>query len=199
MKTPVRYDGHACDHEILHRMIYNDMNYMSNLKYALKETDIIIFDVNLYTIYNAYSHFQILREEYPNIKNIVLTADSKSWNSIVYSDRFDMFCPEHLIHPTMDYHKFTVTFDWTRFHKKTTMTFCDYYKNLKFLKGLYWCGNDIDIYMSDKFKILDSSYSHWYKSLSQYHPLSPEEWDQIIINNYKLDNFMLYVEDESKF
>lgn len=185
MRKPVRYDGHACDHEILHRNLSNDLNYEENLVRELQNSNTVITDINLYTLYNAHNHFQILREEFPNIEHIILTADTGSFDSVTYSDRFDLFCPEHLVYPTMDRHKFTVTFDWKRFKKKKKMMLCDYYQNLKFLKGLYWSGNDIGVYLSTNFAIVDSEYSHWHKSLAQYYPISEVNWDNLISSVYR--------------
>lgn len=190
MKKPVRYDGHACDHELLHRNIHNDFNFEDNLIKELRESDTVITDINLYTLFNAPAHFQILRKEFPNIRHIILTADSGSFDSVTYSERFDMFNPEKLVHPTMGYHKFTVTFDWSKYRKKSRMPLCDYYKNLHFLKGLYWAGNEIGIYLSTNFVIQDSQYSHWYKSLNQYYPIADVEWDNLVQSSYQHEKYI---------
>jgi hypothetical protein len=185
MPTPVRYDGHWCNHEILHRNLSNDLNYEENLVNELKQTDTVIAKINLYTLYNARCHFQNLQKEFPNVKNVILTADACAYDSVTYSDKFDSFIPEYLVYPTMDHHKFILTFDWNNFRKKKKMNLCDFYQNLKFLRGLHWGGNDIDTYLSENFSTNNGQYFHWYKSLAQYYPISEESWDELIINSYR--------------
>lgn len=189
MKKPVRYDGHACDHEILHRLPGNRW-YELSLRSELSESDTVFTDLNIYTLFNAPMHFKILLEEYPNIKNIILTASNDSFDSVCYSDSFNFFCEEVLIHPTQHHHNFTVTFDWNKFNKKESMPIYDYEKNLEFLKGLYWAGNDIEIYLSSNFAIQDSQYRHWYKSLRQYYPINEVVWDNIVVSNFRPENFI---------
>lgn len=194
----IRYDGHVCDHEILHRKVLGNLDYMENLFEMLSSDDAIQLDVNLYTIPNITCHLENLVQDFPNIKTVMLTASNNRFDSICYSDVFKFFNLRHITELTQHHHEFIVAFDWHEFKNKKQMPFCHFNDNLIFLRGLYWSDNP-EVYMSDNFKN-DTSYSHWFKSLSQYHNITEHYWDNLIINNIKHENFILSAEShKSKF
>lgn len=194
----IRYDGHVCDHEILHRIDLGNRDYMEDLFESLSQCDTIQLDVNLYTIPNITCHLENLINDFPNITTIVLTASPDSFNSICYSDLFKFFNLQHITELTQYHHEFVITFDWYMFHKKERMMFCHFNENLKFLKGLYWSAEPA-VYQTTNF-VNDTSYSHWFNSISQYYPISNQYWNDLIANNIKHENFVLSEEShKSKF
>lgn len=181
----VRYDGHMCNHELLHRLRSqnDDVTYEEEFTKALKNTDTIITDVNMYTLPGLANHFKDLRTDYPNIKNILLTASScQNFDSVCYSDVFERFNHEHITHMDDEYHNIVKLFSYDAFKKSESMPLSHLIDNVDFLRSLYWV-DELNNYTSVNFEITDSIYMHWYLSIKQYWPVTFSDWDEIIKSN----------------
>lgn len=184
-----QYDGHRCHHEIMHRQQSNSQNipYLYNLYRELSKIDTIKIAVNLYTLYNLPAHLESLKDEFPNIKTVVLyieTEDDGSmrYDNVAYNCQFDnMFSYDKICSNTDNFHNFIITFNWEDYIPLTVMSITHNLQNKEKLASLYWTGEDI--YSSFNFSLEDmTSYHNWYLSFRQYHMVSTTLWDHIILS-----------------
>lgn len=198
----VNYDDHACMHELLHSYMYRHLNSYEFDQYMiqqLKNTDHIIVNLNMYTIFGLGGHFKNLVIDYPHIKNVTISVDRRDWNSLEYiplrythdldsADRYSWlnnYISENIL-DVKDHLTFNCNFSESDFKERTHMNLDHYNKNIKYIKSLRWKDYDGRHFFQDlKIDTTEWGFAEYiYSILKRYNKFFNEStWDNLVSGN----------------
>lgn len=198
----VNYDDHACMHELLHSYMYRHLSSYEFDQYMvqqLKNTDHIIVNLNMYTIFGLGGHFKNLIIDYPHIKNVTVTVDNRDWNSLEYiplrytndpnsEDRYS-WLNNYVSESTSDVKdqlNINCTFLESDFKERTHMNLDHYNKNIKYIKSLRWKDYNARHFFQDlTIDTADWGFAEYiYSILKRYNKFfSESDWDNLVSGN----------------
>jgi hypothetical protein len=177
----VPYDGHRCIHELFNCTPEHADHFEHDLYKSLDETTAIEVAVNLYTIHDLYNHLTKLRIEFPHITKVLLDFDFTSYKSLSYIDsnksgyiHDHLFSIDGLTYETIGYREELVF---------TRMSIPHYFKNIEYIKSLYWEEGSLCDYLSNNFHKGHTSYDI-YSTMNYHYPMSYDKWDNMITTSY---------------
>lgn len=84
----IRYDGHMCIHEMLHRKKGGYEESQTWLESVLPTVDVVHVEVSFFNIHMVEEHIRIMQFDYPNIKKIIVNKTSVNYKIPGYNVGF---------------------------------------------------------------------------------------------------------------